>query len=189
MKNKLKAVAAIAQCLSLILAIGTLSTEARAAVVLKNFRQIYESLIIATGVDGSDPAVSEYYAKVRNRLPKEGKPEEITAPAMLGYSALSGVFCKRMIEKDKAITDVTKRQAHAAIDFKKLPNQIDDNTRKKLLNTYSDLFWQREPTGDEMNTLLVLMKTAQTANTTADLQNILIVTCTAVAASLTSLIF
>lgn len=161
------------------------------SISVKNFRQIFDSLRVITGVV-PDAEVNQAYQDAKNRLPRYGRIDEVSSPMLLAVTAVSGSFCKKMIAIDASIANRTNRRAHRMVDFTLGPSGMTSDIRRSVIQEYSRLFWQRDPVDSEIQTVLTTMADAATAiptTTPADTQKVLKVACTAVASSLESYIY
>ena len=160
------------------------------AVGVKNFRQLFDSYVVITGVNALDTEVQQTYQATMTRLPKDSDVEQLTTPMVLGVASLGGVFCKKMIANDAAKTDVTTRRAHTKVDFTKGPADLSDEIKKSVITEYAGLFWQRTPTDEEQAALLEVFSGAATGTvgTPAETTAVLRATCASVASSLNTII-
>src|ERR1700722_13917385 len=102
---------------TLLILIGlAVAQSAHAQLAVKNFREIFDSLQISTGVDPNDPNINAYYAQSYTRLPMTGAVGEVTSPGLLTLTALSGMFCSAMITNDAKL-DPSQRRATQPVDF------------------------------------------------------------------------
>src|SRR5262249_42534089 len=91
-----------------------------ADTTLKNFREIYESMALVTGINpGENLELRQLFEKVQQQLPAQGRPDELTAPMIRAAANLGAGFCDRMIQKDSAEADPSLRRAHKKVDFLK----------------------------------------------------------------------
>ena len=157
-------------------------------IAIKNFREIFESLIKATGVTPTQTHITAYQ-QVRDALPKFGEIEEYTPAMSLGVLKLSGHFCKSLIAEDAAKPPV-QRRAHKEVDFQKPPKEMSESIRMSVIHSYAGLFWQATPASNEVLRLLNLMeKLAASASVTSQgTKDVLLMTCTAVASAVEFLV-
>lgn len=128
------------------------------SIALKNFREIYESMKIVTGVVPSQ-SLYDLYQSVKDSLPKAGGVEEYNTLMQLDVSLLGGTFCREMITKDAAQTNPTLRWAHKDVDFAQPASGLTSVIRHSVIGEYAALFWQREATAEELNVLDTAMAT------------------------------
>ena len=190
----MKRVVFVSTCLFVMLGVlGIPTVHANADVVaVKNFRQVLEYLYLTTGVNPATADIAQYYAQGSTRLPKEGSVEEVSAPMLLTFASLSALFCKNMIQADSLVVDVSKRQAHSKVDFKKVPSAaLTDEVRKSVIEEYAGLFWRRSPSELELASLnhAITQALMGRPDVAVENSNALLVPCTAVASSLESIIF
>ena len=101
---------------------------------LKNFRSLYYSLQVATGVKPTKE-IRDFFQSNMSRLPKDGRPDEMSSPMLLASKALAGLFCK----------EFSRSQAG-------LQNQSFDSLTKVLSNQ----FYNRDLTSIESTSLMKL---------------------------------
>src|SRR5438552_1932252 len=90
---------------------------------IKNFREIFESYALITGVPRTDAEVIAKFNDVKTKLPQKGAVEEISSPMTFAVTQLAIPFCKKMIAAD-ANRPVGQRLAHKKIDFLKAPKAL-----------------------------------------------------------------
>lgn len=170
-------------CLSLLFLLTRYSFAD--SVAIKNFREIYQSLIVATGVT-PDADLIAAYSGVRDGLPKFGNVDEFSAPMVMAVTQLASLFCNAMITSDAGLADPSQRRAHKGVDFTKGMEAMTPAIRTSVLHSYTELYWQRDPTPDELKLLLSYMDTVSGADpkTTQGTTNALLLTCTLVSSSL-----
>lgn len=159
-------------------------------VGVKNFRQLLASYAQMTGIDPTEPEIAAYFAQSKSRLPKLGRADEVSAPALLTVSALAGLFCMKMIASDASLEPAARR-AHKQVDFTKPPAAaLTDGVRRGVIDEYARLFWRRAATTTETAAMLdVFTQSAGgTGVTEADSQVVLRPVCTAMAASLDTIV-
>jgi len=132
-----------------------------------NFRQIYETLIATTGVDPlKKTEIAKYYAEAVTRLPRSGSVEEMNSTSLLAITALSGMFCKEWVTAPETLTQ----------------EQWNETAVR-----YAKVFWQREPSAEEMTVLSGLGKELDQESLDGKSLSVadkLITLCTAVSSSL-----
>src|SRR3954471_1832956 len=72
-------------------------------LAVKNFRQVFDSLVVSTGVSPSDSAINDFYSSSYSRLPMTGSVNEINSSGLLTMTALSGMFCNKMVATDSKL--------------------------------------------------------------------------------------
>ncbi len=156
----------------------------------KNFREILQFFANATGVDPQLATVQQVYLSVKTRLPLRGQVSELTSPAVLGATELAGVFCTQMLAND-VNTPMANRRAHQAIDFALLPAALTDDALTTTVSNYAQLFWERAPTGAEIETFKASWTNLRTISpaTTQGTQQVFRVLCTQAATAMSSLIY
>jgi hypothetical protein len=152
---------------------------------LKDFRELYDSLSTVTGIK-PNADIQQTYADVRGTLPKTGDVSEYSAAMQAAMMRLSGQFCKAMIDSDAAISDPTKRRAHAAVDFTSGPKAMTSDIRKSVIAAYAALYWQRLATDTETTTLLTAMDgvAAGLDDSPTSTRQVLLLACTAASTSI-----
>jgi len=63
----------------LILLAAAVAQPAQAGLAVKNFREIFDSFVVSTGVDPSDPDINAYYSQSFTRLPMTGAVTEVSS--------------------------------------------------------------------------------------------------------------
>jgi hypothetical protein len=157
---------------------------------IKNYRQILASLAVVTGVSVNDPDIQRTYGETMTRLPKFGRIDEVNSSMLLALTSLSGMFCRKMIEADARLADGSRR-AHNGVDFAQPPTAFLEDTRRAIIGNYAGLFWGRAVLEEEVSLVLATMTEAepQVGTTAASTQQLLIVACTAMAASTDSFVY
>jgi len=171
-------------------AVAAASTPARAnGLAVKNFRQVFDSLAVSTGVSPSDQAINDFYAQSYSRLPMTGSVTEVNSPALLTLTGLSGMFCNKMVVADSKLASAARR-AHQAVDFTQGPAGLSSAIRQQTIEAYFGLFLSRSPSKEELAVIDgELDELAQNLGTKpADTLTALTAACTTVASSLDSLI-
>ncbi len=159
-------------------------------LALKNFRQLFESLAIVTHVSPTDPDVKQTFEETKARLPKLGQVDEISSPMLLAATSLSGTCCKKMIASDAALPPA-QRRAHHGIDFRDASLPFNRAARMNLVQEYANLFWHRAATDDELDSLLDVIgyDSEQRLLGLDERTKVLLMSCTATASSIGSLLF
>lgn len=153
-------------------------------ISIKNFREIFESLAVATGVTPTATHLNAF-AQLRDVLPKFGEVEEVTPSMTLAVFKLSGHFCRSLISAD-AIKIPEQRLAHKDINFTKVPKDIPQASRESVIHAYAGLFWQATPSAAEVTRMLTLMDelTATVPVSTTGTQSMLQMSCSAMASAI-----
>jgi hypothetical protein len=129
------------------------------AVGIKNFRSLFYSLIQVLELPPTD-SINRYYQSVMNRLPKEGRLDEILNPTILmSIKGLASAFCQEYSLKNPMKSD----------------EKIED-----MLNGLSARIYGRALTANETKLISDVLST-----TTADKK---MLACTSMASSLEFLI-
>ena len=163
---------------------------AQGEFAIKNYRQILSSLSVITGVSANDADIRRTFDETMTRLPKFGRIDEVNSSMLLALTSLSGMFCRKMIEADvRKAAD--QRRAHRAVDFTLPPVNLTEDIRRSVIGEYAGLFWGRTVTDDEATLVLATMTEAepQVGVTAASTQQLLLVACTAMAASTDSFVY
>jgi hypothetical protein len=157
---------------------------------IKNFRQIFQSLVAATGIPGTTGDIASYYADAQTRLPRNGVVGEVSAPMMLSFTALSSLFCRDMIQADRAKAP-SSRRAHKKVDFTKGQDAFTPAIRENVIEEYAGLFWGRSPSAIETLLVLELIDEVGAGElpAAAVLDQMLLLACTSVASSVDGLTF
>jgi hypothetical protein len=186
METKMKL---IPRALLVITALLAAAPQAQAGLAVKNFREIFDSLVVSTGVSPTDQAINDYYSQSFTRLPMTGAVGEVSSSGLLTLTALSGMFCSSMIASDAKL-DPTQRRATQAVDFTKSPRGLSAKIQESVIEAYFGLFLSRSPSPTELQALKdEFTEAAQNlGDTAADTPSALSVVCTSVASSLESLI-
>jgi hypothetical protein len=155
---------------------------------VRNFVQQRATLSLVTGVDPSDPKISNYFEKAKTRLSADGAAEKISASHLLASTALTGVFCDRFIERESLLKP-GERRAHASVSFGESSSKFRPEDRKAVVKRYAELFWRRAPTAAETEELVQLMAgiEAETGDAKRQLFDMLLAACTVVGSSLDAL--
>jgi hypothetical protein len=163
---------------------------AQAQIAVKNHRQILQSLSLVTGIPLSDQDIQATYTETRSRLPREGTLDEISSPMLLANTALAGMFCKKMIERDSALPS-DQRTILRDFDFSDRTVRFPRVQRLAVINDFAGVFWQRGASDGEAEVLLETFGYAneQLALTKAERMSTLVTGCTAIASSISSLLY
>lgn len=157
-----------------------------AQIALKNFREIFESLSVASGVKPTAQMIQAFNA-VRDSLPKNGDPEEYSAPMNMAVTRLAGHFCQAFVLADAAKADPKLRRSHKKIQFNKGPKDLTAEAKREVITDYARFYWQRDPEASEMETILALIDDLSTSvqlPATDAVRQVLALTCTSMASSL-----
>lgn len=177
--------------LVIVMALGASMAHAAGVVpAVKNFRQIFQSMQVATGIAGDSSAISSFWADSSGRLPKNGEVGEINTPAVLTLQSLASLFCKEMIAKDAGLP-AGSRQAHRQVDFSLLPHGLSLSVRESVIEEYAAMFWGRSPSSVERILLLESMDrlVEELPATIAGTQQLLLLGCTMMGSSVDSFTF
>lgn len=117
-------------------------------VRLKNFREIYESYAQITGVDSKDADLLELYKLNVDRLPKLGVAGELSSNVVLATTELAGAFCKKALDKEKALPR-GERNLYGLADLTRGPEQFTEYLKGVIVNRFAEQFWQRQATDSE----------------------------------------
>lgn len=117
-------------------------------VRLKNFREIYESYAQITGVDSKDADLLELYKLNVDRLPKLGVAGELSSNVVLATTELAGAFCKKALDKEKALPR-GERNLYGPADLTRGPEQFTEYLKGVIVNRFAEQFWQRQATDSE----------------------------------------
>jgi hypothetical protein len=168
----------------------TFAVPAQAGIAVKNFREIYDSLVVSTGVTpAAYPAIDQFYAQSYTRLPLTGSVNEVTSPGLLAFTGLAGIFCSAMVSNDSQLA-AAQRRATQNVDFTKGPKALTVSIQQSVIENYFGLFLSRSPSQTELQTLEDEFTEVNKNLTTqpADTATSLSVVCTSVASSLESLL-
>ncbi len=173
----------------LILIAAAIAQPAQAGLAVKNFREIFDSLQVSTGVDPNDPDINAYYTQSYTRLPMTGAVTEVSSPGLLTFTALSGLFCSKMIATDATLA-AAQRRATGPVDFTKGPKSLTAAIQQTVIENYFGLFLSRSPSQAELQTLQQEFSdvTKELTNNATDTPTALSAVCTSVASSLESLL-
>jgi hypothetical protein len=186
MKMRITKWAAIGAMAALSMATG----DARAnGLAVKNFRQIFQSLAVSTGISPQDREIGDYYAQSYSRLPQRGDVDEIGSSGLLTTTALSGMFCGKMVVADSKLASGVRR-AHSAVDFTKGPTALEADVQVKVIEAYFGLFLSRSPSMEEVGIVKEAFAEliSNTENKPEGTLAVLTGACTSVASALDSLI-
>lgn len=125
-----------------------LSGSAFAAPALKNFREIYESLLIATNVF-PNATVTAAYNSTRTRLPIAGEFTELSSTTLTALGALGGVVCREFLTNEEN-KNPSQRLVHKAVDFSLPPAQISADVVSDVHTQFIEMFWGRMPSQAEL---------------------------------------
>lgn len=166
-------------------AIAAGAFAAKDPVLLKNFREIYASYVNITGVNGRDKDIADVYRLVVDRLPKAGTPDELSSAVILAATEVSGMFCKKAIDSEKAVSH-GERILFGDIDFARGPSQFTDYLKSVVNDHLALAFWQRNANAAEKQALSKVITDASkgSAETGAETEKVMHVLCTAYATSL-----
>lgn len=134
-------------------------------LALKNFGEIYTSLQVATGVE-PDAVILKQFNEIKEFLPQKGMIEEYTGSMQLGLLRLVGDFCSKRVSMDASLPE-TERWLHHEVDFAKAPGTYPDALRKKLIQEYAEVFWQRPASSNEVDSLTTSYKEMSTVTSDA----------------------
>jgi hypothetical protein len=152
---------------------------------LKSFRELSSYLSQVTRVSAMEPEIRKLYLSVMGRLPKTGDSGELKTTTVLAQVSLSGLYCRKMIERDAALTGALepRRYLHHGIDFGMPAAALPEDRRAQVVGDYASVFWLRDAQPSETVVARGLMDDALAANgmTTVDA---LVSTCTLMASSL-----
>lgn len=159
--------------------------QSMADVGIKNYRQLYSTMSVVTGVPKSNSTTATYFATAYRRLSETGSVSSVTAPLLLTTTVLASRFCKEMIAME-AGKNSSARAAHAAVDFTKGPKSFNDSSQRDVFTRYAYLFWGMQPSQAEMNIgLQTFSEASQGLTDTPDsLRKVLLAGCTPALASL-----
>lgn len=177
----------------ILLALALVAGQAQGAgtePAIKNFRQIFQSMRVATGISGDSQAISSFWAESQGRLPRNGEVGEVNTPALLTFQSLAALFCKEMIDKDMSLP-AAQRQAHRQVDFRLLPTAYSLAVRESVIEEYSAMFLGRSP--DAVERILMLESMERLAESlpsvAASTGQYFLLSCTLVGSSVDSLTF
>jgi len=138
--------------LNLLVLSFTCNALAEDPLLLKNFREIYASYAAITNIDPKSPDLLELYKANKDRLPASGLPSELSSPVVLALTELSGAFCKKALDREKALKP-GERILFPNVNFKVGPSQFQKFRKTEISQHLAQLFWQREATDKELNSL------------------------------------
>ncbi len=168
--------------------LGTVGSEIPLA--LKNFRQLFESYAVITRIPTTDAVVRQAFDDVKTRLPRQGQVSEVSSPMLLAATTLSGAFCKQMIQGDSVLAS-GQRRAHRGIDFSNASLAFNRAARMNQIQDYARLFWNRSASDSELDSLLEVIgyESEQRLLSLDERKKVLLMSCTATASSMGSLLF
>ena len=146
--------------LGIAFALGSAAT-ADNPVRLKNFREIYASLVTVTGVDGRDAELTELFRVNVDRLPKVGEAGELSSNVVLAATELSGAFCKKALDREKALPR-GERNLFGQVDLNRGPRQFTNYLKGRITEQYAQAFWLRAPSATEKEVLSQLIDRLRT---------------------------
>jgi hypothetical protein len=173
----------------LILVAVSVAQPAHAQLAVKNFREIFDSLQVSTGVDPTDPGINAYYAQSYTRLPMTGAVAEVTSPGLLTFTAISGMFCQVMVANDAKLV-AAQRRATGPVDFTQGPKALTADIEQAVIENYFGLFLSRSPSAAELQLLQVEFTDVikELSDKATETPTALTAVCTSVASSLESLL-
>ena len=140
--------------------------KSSSSIALKNYRELFGALTVATRVDPTLPEIANYYQQVIGQLPRYGTLVEFNAQSLIASMGLAGVFCKRVIYQDAEL-NVPKSGLNTGIDFTKDSTKVTDAALATLIKNYSSAFLQRDPTATEQTMLSGIFRNLGAADPTA----------------------
>ena len=161
----------------------TAKSKDTTTLALKNYRELFGALAIATKLDPTTPEIANYYQQVIGQLPRNGTLVEFNSQSLIGSVGLASAFCKRVIYQDAEL-NVPKSGLNQGIDFTKSPALVTDEKLALLIKNYSTAFLQRSPTASEQKTLSALFKSQGLADPTSlGTRTAVLAVCTGIAGS------
>lgn len=129
------------------------------------------------------------------KVSETGKAESVNAPMWIAVTNLSSEVCVDLIAAEKAITTPASRRFFGQIDFTKGPTAITDAAKDDMIRRMARNFWSRNETVAEKIAIKSTLDAAMALpalsgqSTTAETDNALMFTCTAVLSALDSIRF
>lgn len=130
----------------------SLSAQAADPVLIKTGREIFASYVNIFGFGEQDSEIQGIFKQNVDRFPRQGLPAEFSNNVVLGMTELGGLFCKRLVDKEKLIP-ASQRIMFGDVNFKKGPSQFTSGVQEKMFENLALNIWQRDVTADELATL------------------------------------
>ncbi len=162
-----------------ILILSLVACQAFAGSTVKNFRELYESLLTSIGMEKSDN-VNKAFTKVKEQLPQWGLISEVNSSSLMATMALGSTACEELILSDSKLGS-EKRWIHKQIDFSKDGKQLLSAPGNSVFEEYANIFWQRSLTPFEQTHFTQM--TAELNSQSSDLKDTLLQLCTVVVSS------
>lgn len=133
------------------------SIQKRDSVSIRNFRELYLTFSLLTGVSPNHPETSDYFSRAKSRLSLDGDVRKINAPMTLATTSLASVFCHAFIESE-ARSMADQRRIHEEVNFSQGMSAISRATRAQVIQRYAQAFWGRSASSVEEGVVLNLME-------------------------------
>ncbi len=121
-------------------------------LAVRNFLEIPAFLSRATGVSSGDAEIKSFLQLAQGGFPQKREVNEFGA-SLSSLIALSGLYCKRMVEKDASFTGPSfmRRRTHKDIDFGKGPSLHSEASVLSVIEDETGFFWGRSPSSQELD--------------------------------------
>ena len=167
-------------------AFDTQSEPGLATVGVKTFRQVFQQLTVATGLNGTNtPTVQSFFNMVSPSLSADGNAQTVSPTMLLAMTSLTGFFCDQLIRKELPLPQAD-RKIYRNVVFTEDQRTLTEDIRRDLGQQFAGFFWQREMSEEEMTILLEAMKEAETGRplAAAETRALAIIPCVVTGSSL-----
>jgi len=162
--------------------------ETKPGVAMRNFRQLEENLYKVMAIPLTGFPLVGIVQSVRVRLPDDGVATKVSGSSLLSTAVLVSAFCERMVFHEVTLAP-NKRKFLQNVNIFGSVQEFSEPARTDFTQRLARAFWQRNPTEDEVRTVVDMMGDIEkgATNKTQLLVDVLLAGCTAVGSSLDSL--
>lgn len=161
----------------------------RSELKLKTQKELLNSLANIFEISINDTIIQQTYTNVKDRLPRNGRPDEMSSPVVTALTELASSFCSQKITAEKKMS-FGERTIFYDVDFTRGPVQFSDYLIEKLSNEISLRAWGRKITNTEKATLKNLVDKSSEKNLEApeNTEKVALSLCTSITTSLAFLV-
>lgn len=125
-------------------------TEAKTTSLVYS-RQILDHLLSCSGVGNADTKIKAEYENRKGTLSEYGYATEVTAPMLMGVTAVAGEICNKLIEQE-AMQLASARNVFNTVNFSSGPAQLNKNSEfQEVVRRLARSCWGRNETAEELD--------------------------------------
>lgn len=133
-------------------AVNGAKASATNPAALLSAEQVLRSMASVTNITIDGSVINEYKLQ-QDVLSGSYNLDTVTSPMLIGVVNLAGKFCPKLIEKERAQSDLTKREVFKTLNFTVKPDALVATDYTSALQELALKIWGRQATAEELDLL------------------------------------